>query len=172
MSFHEQIIHQLKLLDSHLTEKTTLVVCGGMAVALAFGGTRNTIDIDIIAPTPLGTDVHNAIAAVSKITGADHDWLNDSAKGFAEYLPQGWESRLVPINQEFNHLSLFSLGKPDLIMLKLKAARERDLADIETLKINDEDVRIILGNLPRIEKFDKKTALHIKLQLEEWGYET
>ena len=62
-----------------------------------------------------------------------------------------------------------SLGKPDLIMLKLKAARERDFADIQTLGIDKNDVEIILKNLERIYRFDKKTTLFIKLLLQEWG---
>jgi hypothetical protein len=54
-------------------------------------------------------------------------------------------------------------------MLKLKAARERDFADIQTLGIDKNDVEIILKNLERIDRFDKKTTLFIKLLLQEWG---
>lgn len=164
-----KIVNLLKELDQALEQNETLILCGGMAVALAFGGTRETHDVDVIAPVPLSKHLLEKVKEVALATGADPDWLNDSPKGFADYLPKGWQQRLVPIALGFKKMTLYSLGKVDLIMLKLKAARERDLEDIRTLKITKEDAEIILENLERVEKFDRKTALIVKLQLEEWN---
>jgi hypothetical protein len=163
------LLYLLRKLDDILETEEQLILCGGMAVALVFGGTRNTIDLDVIAPVPLSESLKNTVKEVAKKTGADPEWLNDSCKGFASYLPVDWEKRLIPIDLGLKKLSLMSLGKPDLIMLKLKAARERDFADIQTLGIDKNDVEIILKNLERIDRFDKKTTLFIKLLLQEWG---
>ncbi|MBF0106485.1 MAG: hypothetical protein HQM16_14305 [Deltaproteobacteria bacterium] len=171
MSKNANIIKLLKKLDGTLQFEESLIICGGMAVTLAFGGLRTTLDVDVIAPVPLSKNIKEAVKMVAKETGADTAWLNDSAKGFASYLPVGWEKRLIDINLGFKKLKIKSLGKPDLLMLKLKAARERDIADIKTLGINRNDVDIIFENLKRIDRFDKKTSLFIKLQLEEWGFE-
>jgi len=170
MKKHSNPLFLLQDLDKHLESEELLIICGGMAVTLAFGGTRATVDIDVIAPVPLSETLKQTIKKVAKKTGADPEWLNDSAKGFASYLPVGWEKRLVPIDLGLEKLKLLALGKPDLIMLKLKAGRERDFADIKTLGLTLDDVKIILKNLERIDHFDKKTTLFIKLLLEEWGF--
>ncbi|EKD50111.1 MAG: hypothetical protein ACD_62C00649G0001 [uncultured bacterium] len=170
MKTSNNLVTLLRKLDSKLQDEECLIICGGMAVALAFGGKRATIDIDVIAPVPLSDPLRAAVKNVAKETGADPDWLNDSAKGFASYLPVGWEKRLVSVALGLKKIKLMSLGKPDLIMMKLKAARERDITDIKTLSIDQNDIQIIRKNLERIDRFDKKTTLFIKLLLEEWGY--
>lgn len=169
MKNRDNLLSLLSILDKQIESEEFLIICGGMAVALAFGGTRRTLDIDVIAPVPLSETLKQAVKKVAKKTGADPEWLNDSAKGFASYLPVDWEKRLVPIDLGLKKLKLRALGKPDLIMLKLKAGRERDFADIKTLGMTVDDVKIILKNLERIDRFDKKATLFIKLLLEEWG---
>lgn len=163
-----EILKLLQLLDQRLKQPERLVLCGGMAVALAFGGKRQTFDLDVIGPLPLSQHLRNKVIEVAKEAGADPDWLNDSAKGFTDYLLFDWQLRLIPIDLGLKNLTIHSIGKPDLIMMKLSAARERDLADIEIMTITKDDVRIILANLERIARFDPKTALNIRLQLEEW----
>lgn len=163
-----EILKLLRLLDQRLEQPERLVLCGGMAVALAFGGKRQTFDLDVIGPLPLSQHLRNKVIEVAKEVGADLGWLNDSVKGFTDYLPVNWESRLIPLDLGLKNLTIHSIGKPDLIMMKLRAARERDLADIEFMAITEEDVRIIVANLERVALFDPKVALHIRLQLEEW----
>ena len=138
-----------------------------MAIALAFGGKRETVDFDIIAPVPLNEELKRQAEALAEEKELSPDWLNDGCKGFASYLPIGWEDRLIPIDLGLKNIKLLCLGKPDLLMLKFKAARERDLLDIEIVGVTKNDVEIILENLERISKFDSKGALTIKLMLEE-----
>ncbi len=163
-----EITNLLHLLDQKLERLEQIILCGGMAVALAFGGKRQTFDLDVIGPLPLSDHLRKKVSEVAEETGADPHWLNDSAKGFCDYLTLGWKERLIPVDLGLKNLTIYSLGKPDLILMKLRAARERDLADIETIGVTAEDVRIIASNLDRISKFDPKAALTIKLQLEEW----
>lgn len=168
MKKNADILHLLRLLDQKLDQPEKLILCGGMAVALAFGGKRQTFDLDIIGPLPLSPQLRKKVIETAKEAGTDPDWLNDAAKGFADYLPTDWESRLIPIKLGLKKLTLHSLGKTDLIMMKLRAARERDFADIELMGITLEDVKIIVKNLERVAHFDSKVALNIRLQLEEW----
>ena len=163
-----EITKLLHLLDEKLEYPEQIILCGGMAVALAFGGKRQTFDLDVIGPLPLSEHLRKKVIEVAEAEGVDPEWLNDSCKGFVDYIPLGWQKRLIPINIGLSKLTICSLGKPDLIMMKLRAGRERDLADIEMMGITKEDVQIIVENLDRISKFDPKTALNIKLQLEEW----
>lgn len=160
----------LKKLDQKLGKRERLILCGGMAVTLAYGGVRQTVDFDIIAPVPLDENLKRLVNVLAEEEGLSSDWLNDSCKGFASYLPIGWEDRLIHLNLGLKNIELFCLGKPDMLMLKLKAARDRDLQDIEVMGIAREDVEIISKNLDRIAKFDNKGALTIKLMLEELGY--
>jgi predicted nucleotidyltransferase len=165
-----QIVELLKHLDADLEQGEMLVVCGGMALMLAFGGKRQTFDVDIIAPVPMSGHLKKKVREVAEEFGVDPLWLNDSAKGFASYLPEGWETRLVEIKLGFKRLKLFSIGRPDLIMLKLKAGRAKDIADVKDMKMTEEEAEIVLSNLERVAVFDNKAALTVKLLLEEWGF--
>lgn len=161
----------LTRLDSKLDDHVRLILCGGGALILAFGSQRGTIDLDVIAPIPLDKRLREKAREVAGELDVASNWLNDDCKGFADYLPGGWKGRLVPIDLGLKNISLFSLGKPDLIMLKLAAGRERDLADIESLGITKEDADIIYRGLKGIGRFDNKAALRIKLFLEESGFD-
>lgn len=170
MSKAPNILKILQKLDQRLEQPESLIICGGVAVTLAYGGKRKTYDLDVIAPLPLSASLKRAAKALAEDLGIDLHWLNDAAKGYAEYLCQGWEKRLKPIDLGLNKLSLQSIGKVDLLMMKLKASREKDIADIEALGISQNEAEIILINLERIAKFDSRTALNITLQLKEWGF--
>lgn len=170
MNRPDKITDLLKHLDAALEQDELLVVCGGMALMLAFGGKRQTFDVDIIAPVPMSGHLKKKVREVALDLAVDPLWLNDAAKGYASYLPQGWETRLVEIDLGFKRLKLFSLGKPDLIMLKLQAGRAKDISDVREMNMTEEEAAIVLSNLERIAKFDNKAALTIRLLLEEWGF--
>ena len=170
MNRPNKIMDLLKHLDAALEQDEMLVVCGGMALMLAFGGKRQTFDVDIIAPVPMSEHLKKKVREVAQELAVDPLWLNDAAKGYASYLPEGWEKRLVEIHLGFKRLKLFSIGRPDLIMLKLKAGRAKDIADVKEMNMTEEEAKIVLSNLQRVSVFDNKAALTIKLLLEEWGF--
>ncbi|PIR24925.1 MAG: hypothetical protein COV43_07775 [Deltaproteobacteria bacterium CG11_big_fil_rev_8_21_14_0_20_42_23] len=165
------MVHLLKALDKRLSSPERIILCGGGALNLAYGSNRTTIDIDVIAPVPLSAQIKKAALEVARELGAPEDWFNDECKGFADYLPHDWEQRLVLLPLDLKRIEVFSLGKADLLTLKLVAGRERDLQDIEHLGIFQEDVGIILSSLDKIGRFDAKSALKIRLYLEELGYD-
>lgn len=170
MKIKTRFIKLLRLLDRSLETDETLVICGGMALILAHGGTRQTLDIDVIAPVPLNGHLKEKVKEIARQLDEDPSWLNDAPKGFGGYLPTGWEGRLIPVDLKLNKLKIFSLGKPDLILMKLKAGRPKDISDILSLDMNQEEADIILSDLERIAKFDGKSAHTIQLILEEWGF--
>lgn len=167
---NKQFLKLLKHLDDVLEQKETVVICGGVALALAFGSDRPTLDIDVIAPVPMSVHLKGKIARVASEMGVDSKWMNDAPKGFGGYLLSGWETRLVKVNIGLEKLDIFSIGRPDLIMMKLKAGRPKDITDVKMLNMTQEEADLILSGLDRISRFDSKVALTIKLILEEWGF--
>lgn len=61
----QDLLNLLKELDFLLEKPERIILCGGMAVALAFDGNRQTADIDIIAPVPLSQDLKKSIVQVA-----------------------------------------------------------------------------------------------------------
>ena len=170
MDRSDKAVELLKHLDAALEEEEQLVMCGGMAIILAFGGKRQTFDVDVIAPVPMSEHLRKKVKEVADELGVDPHWLNDAAKGYASYLPEGWEKRLVPVELGFKKLKLYSLGRPDLIMLKLQAGRAKDISDVREMQMTEDEAAIVLSNLERIAKFDSRAALTIRLLMEEWGF--
>ena len=82
----------LRCLDKKLSHEEQLVICGGGALSLAFGGHRTTVDIDILAPVPLSRNIKEKAKEVAQEMNIDVKWLNDDCKGFADYLLSGWKT--------------------------------------------------------------------------------
>jgi len=61
MARQNKITELLRLLDESLEQDEKLVVCGGMALMLAFGGKRQTFDVDIIAPLPMSSHLKKKV---------------------------------------------------------------------------------------------------------------
>lgn len=80
MAKGNKITELLKHLDDALEQEERLVLCGGMALMLAFGGTRQTFDVDIIAPLPMSDHLRKKVREVAQTMDVDPLWLNDSAK--------------------------------------------------------------------------------------------
>jgi len=168
----DRLFTLLKCLDERLEQRETLVVCGGFALLLAYGGSRATMDIDVIAPIPLNNHLREKVEDIAREFDDDSQWLNDASKGFVDYLLPDWEQRLVPIDLSFKLLELLVVGRVDLIMMKLRAARPKDLADVQELKITQTEADFILNKLNYIASFDAKTAHTVQLILEEWNFVT
>ena len=76
----------------------------------------------------------------------------------------------MAVDLGFKKLKLYSLGRPDLIMLKLQAGRAKDISDVREMQMTEDEAAIVLSNLERIAKFDNRAALTIRLLMEEWGF--
>jgi len=90
-------------------------------------------------------------------------------KAFLDDLSPDFQKRLIPLNEEFKNLHVFIISKSDLITMKICAWREADKADIETLGISHEDLKIINTNLTHVEKHSPDRAHRAHLVLSELG---
>ena len=127
----------IEAFDAHLESlelRLEAVVIGGSALALLGVTSRQTRDVDIIAPElPLAIlEAAKSFAAEQRELGEElHDgWLNNGPMQLGDVLPDGWRSRVVPAFQG-KALVLQSLGRADLLKTKLFALCDRgtDLSD-------------------------------------------
>lgn len=112
-------------------------------------------------------DFERIKAEIADEFGVDVNWLNEGAKGYADYLPNDFQKRLIRINPRAKLITAWAIGKVDLIVMKLASFRPEDLEDIDNLGIKKEDVKVIKQAIRKISSFDKRTALRMKLFLEE-----
>lgn len=128
------------LQERKLRFETTVV--GGAALILQGVVTRATQDVDcLIAILPL--DVANAAREFAKRhPGLAEDWLNNGPASLAGELPQGWESRRVPLYRG-KALGLHSLGRIDLLRAKIYALldRQKDLEDCLAIRPRPEELK-------------------------------
>ena len=141
-----------------------IVVCGGSALTMLNLNTRRfTKDIDILAQvqfTKKGVEYQSpkmppsldkAVQIVAEDWGHSPDWMNDEMKNFRfkshpfKSLPNGLEKRWKKKNYG-SRLTIFFIGRYDLIHLKLLAATdpkapEKHLQDLMSLNPNKEEIK-------------------------------
>ncbi|MFP4355941.1 MAG: DUF6036 family nucleotidyltransferase [Phycisphaerae bacterium] len=124
-----------------------LVIVGGAAGMLLgiWHAERVTEDADIVEispPTQPRRAVLQAAKEAAEELGLSPHWLNDDfmAFGTLDTLPDGWRQRCVEIGR-FGKLRITSLGRQDLLAMKVYAARPQDIEDVlacsETLTHDD-----------------------------------
>jgi hypothetical protein len=121
------------------------VVVGGSALALLGVITRQTRDVDIIAPE-LPEEIKEAAKAFA-VQMHEHDvelaedWFNNGPLQLGDVLPIGWQSRVQAVFQG-RVLRLSTLGRADLLKAKLFALCDRgtDLADCIALSPTPEEL--------------------------------
>lgn len=123
----------LKSYDQFLQQRglqLEAIIVGGTALNLLGYISRQTRDVDIIAPE-LSNELKQASKDFAKITpNLWEDWLNNGPASLTDILPIGWENRLQDSFQG-KALQLKTLGRDDLLKTKLFAYCDRgtDLAD-------------------------------------------
>ena len=165
----QEILNILIEFDSQIKEPVSIIICGGAAGILEHEFNRSTLDIDIIHSLPRLIELQN----IRKLIAEQHDlsdqWLNDGAKGFIDYLPNDFQSRLIPVKVKFYKLKASVLGMADLLVMKLAAFRPEDILDISRMKIDKETISIIKRAVDNIALFDNKRAHIMTLFLKEKG---
>ena len=165
----EEIQRCLALLGDLLNEPVEITVAGGAALILAHGLDRPTMDIDAVFTAPPFDDgVRAAIAAVAAEQELPHGWLNDAAKGFVEVLGDDFLGRRIRLGR-WGRLTVYALGRRDLILMKLYAMRPEDVEDLEGLSPTGEEVDYVRQELGRIHRLNPGAALNISLYLEQGG---
>jgi hypothetical protein len=114
-----------------------IFIAGGSAGMLLgiWSADRVTEDCDIVEispPTQPRRAVMQAAREAAEEIGLSPDWLNDHFMTFGtlDTLPDGWRQRCVNIGT-FGKLKVTSLGRQDLLAMKLYAGRAQDTQDIQ-----------------------------------------
>ena len=138
-NYDKQTITQaLRLAGSKLDwpDPVEIIIAGGAAGILLgiWAPDRFTEDCDIVEispPVQPRRAVMQAAREAADEIGLNADWLNDHfmAFGTLDTLPDGWRQRWVTVGT-FGKLKVTSLGRQDLLAMKLYAGRSQDIQDI------------------------------------------
>src|SRR6185312_9841448 len=107
-----------------------------------------TADVDLIS-CHLPQDREAVLAAAAEAgreLSMPTDWLNDWCGLYAWALPDDWKSRGVKIGQ-YGSLTVYAVGRLDLIATKFLAHRTRDLEHLQQLGINSDDLKFVRAHL-------------------------
>jgi hypothetical protein len=143
------------------------VLIGG-AGALILGGElqRATMDCDVLLSQPEIGQLLGDIRAVAEECGLVGGWLNGSAQSYAEILPPDYSSRLRSL-PTFGRLQVMLLHRQDVLVMKLYAARPRDLADIAVLAPTAAELAFAYDQLPRLAQIDEARVARMRAVLHE-----
>jgi hypothetical protein len=109
------------------TSPQIVVITGGALLALR--GIRSaTTDVDSISR--LSTEVREAVLIVARLRDLDPSWLNNRAQAFT---PATFDLATCEVQFATNQLVVLGVSMRDLFLMKLHAARDRDLEDLERL---------------------------------------
>jgi len=126
----DQVLGLLREVGEYLLgrgSEATIYVVGGAAMALVFDSRRVTRDVDAAIRSDSDA-VREAVAVVAERHDLDPDWLNTRAAAFMTNEPDDDATELtVP------GLRVLLASPEHLIAMKLRAMRDRDLDDLETL---------------------------------------
>lgn len=138
-------------------DKRFEAICiGGAALSLLGVISRETRDCDVLAPE-IPADIKlmsEAFAAeVSKGgTPLQRDWLNNGPASLVRDLPSDWQTRTVLVFQG-RALTLFTLGRADLLKSKLFALCDRAVDRPDCLALNPRKEEL-LELLPWLSELD------------------
>ncbi len=117
----------LEALDSELSGKYKVIICGGLVIHTCYSGDAS-MDIDSV--DRLQDTLKDLVAKVAASSEVNHEWFNDHASEFFDFdtlLPKGWRKRALKQVPVFSgkHISLLPLERRDLILTKLFAVFSR-----------------------------------------------
>jgi hypothetical protein len=156
-------------LGSRIDLEAEVVIAGGSALLLLGVVDRETGDIDAVASQPKLSALARHIALVGEELGLPASWLNDGVRAYHDLLAPDYRTRLITVGT-FGALTVRTLGRPDLILLKVAAARPRDLDDLRALAPTLEEITFVASQLDRINHIRPREALRMRLYLDQGGH--
>jgi len=171
------VIELLKILDSKINTKLEIHICDGAACILSHNLERETNDIDVINSNP---ELKNFIKEINEIEKAFNlynkdKWINDSVSKLHTYLPKDYIKRCKIVEFNFKNITVKTLSASDIVITKLavhlndlSGLRDRDINDIENIKLTNNDKKNILSNLEKIREknpIDYKSMADILFKL-------
>ena len=124
--------------------KYETTVIGGAALIVMGITNRRTRDVDCLTPS-IPLEIQQAAKEFAKSEsdlGLDEDWFNNGPALLAGDLPEGWQSRRVPLYRG-KALVLITLGRIDCLRAKIFAYldRQKDLDDCVALKPSPDELK-------------------------------
>ena len=149
---HALMLTALDHLDKRLESPVRLIVGGGAALLLAHGFSLSTQDIDAV-PAAGATleELASHIESVAHELGLPSDWLNPFYSTFAHVLPADYGTRLIDVGS-FRWLKVLALSKPDLLIMKCFAARQKDVVHARALYKGGASIMIVKAQIELLKK--------------------
>lgn len=123
----DELARFLAALNGAITEPIELVVIGGGALALGYGGTAATTDLDTFETALERIDVE--IDAARRLTGLRIPIANSTVA----QMPDGYRHRLKRVLPQLDRLLVFVLDEYDLAASKLLRGNQHDREQIAQL---------------------------------------
>ena len=128
----EMMLRALASLDQKLNSPVRMIMGGGGAMVLAHGFPIGTYDIDAVPIQTNFADLDLAVKAVARELSISPDWLNPYFSTFVHTLPSDYASRLIRV-YEGKSLAVDALGRQEMLIMKLFAGRQKDVAHAKLL---------------------------------------
>ena len=129
-------------LNRLLKKPVKLILGGGTAMIMAHKFPLSTSDVDAVAKNFSLLEIETEIKQVAAELNLPSDWLNPHFSSFMYTLPNDFEDRLVEVFNE-NYLSVFALGKEDMLLMKCFAHRVKDKGHAHFLIKNNLDLNLV-----------------------------
>ena len=108
---------------------------------------RTTLDCDVMhcSPAEAMQPVEDSAGKVAKEAGLPAGWLSSQPQQL-DILPDGWRGRRKLVGK-FGRLSVFAVGRSDLLATKFYANRAQDREDILAMKPTRDELAFVRGYL-------------------------
>ena len=130
-----------------------MILIGGGAGMLSelLPDSRLTVDLDVMDVTP--PEIFDLCCyhapRIAEQCDISPRWFDATPHTIRHMMLPGWRDRTTPVG-EFGPLRVRAIARIDLISLKLIAGRERDLGDLESLKVTSDEARFVAESLPKL----------------------
>lgn len=163
-------LQALQLLDQKLSVQNfspfTLTVGGGGALLIEYNYPGSTVDIDAVPSTIEFEQIKPFMEEVSRELHIAPDWLNPYYQSFTVYLPRDAKDRMHTSFQG-KVITVKTLGAEEILLMKLMAARAKDLGHIKHLLKLKPNLQIINDRLDELQKMFPKESSRAQDLLDE-----
>lgn len=135
-------IQAFNRLNSLLKKPVKLILGGGTAMIMAHQFPLSTSDVDAVSKNSSLLEIENEIKQVGAELNLPADWLNPHFSSFMFVLPDDFETRLIQVFSE-KFLSVYALGKEDMILMKCFAHRVKDIGHTKFLLQKTANIKLV-----------------------------
>ncbi len=144
-------IQAFSRLNSLLKKPVKLILGGGTAMIMAHQFPLSTSDVDAVSKNSSLLEIENEVKQVGAELNLPADWLNPHFSSFMFVLPDDFETRLIQVFNE-NFLSVYALGKEDMILMKCFAHRAKDIGHTKFLLQKTSNIKIVENQIELLKK--------------------